>query len=66
MIGVTTTPIVEPVQQLSPRGLRVTVTYRVTPGEPARVENFDIQVTGFDDSKVSSTLTLQRQRPVYS
>ena len=52
---------VEPVQQLSPRGLRVTVTYRVTPGEPARVEDFDIQVTGFDDSKVSSTLTLQRQ-----
>ncbi|HEX7334659.1 MAG TPA: POTRA domain-containing protein [Pyrinomonadaceae bacterium] len=52
---------VEPVQQLSPRGLRVTVTYRVTPGEPVRVDDFDIQVTGFDDSKVSSTLTLQRQ-----
>lgn len=53
--------VVEPVQQLGPRGLRMTVTYRVTPNEPARVENFDIQVTGFDDSKVSSTLTLQRQ-----
>ena len=52
--------VVEPVQQVSPRGLRTTVTYRVTPGEPVKVEDFDIQVTGFDDSKVSSTLTLQR------
>jgi outer membrane protein insertion porin family len=51
--------VVEPVEQLSPRGLRVTVTYRVTPGEPARVEAFDTQVTGFDASRVRSTLTLQ-------
>ena len=52
--------VVEPVEQLSPRGLRMTLTYRVTPGEPAKVENFDIQVTGFDDSQVSNTLALQR------
>lgn len=51
--------LVEPVEQLSPRGLRMTVTYRVTPGEPAKVDAFDIEVTGFDDSRVSSTLTLQ-------
>ena len=52
--------VVEPVEQLSPRGLRMTVTYRVTPGEAARVEAFDIQVTGFDATQVRSTLTLQR------
>ncbi len=52
--------LVEPVEQLGPRGLRVTVTYRVTPGEPARVEAFDIQVTGFNASQVSNTLALQR------
>jgi outer membrane protein insertion porin family len=52
--------VVEPVEQLGPRGLRMTLTYRVTPGEPAKVENFDIQVTGFDDTQVRSTLALQR------
>ena len=31
---------VEPVEQLGPRGIRATVTYRVTPGEQARVESF--------------------------
>ncbi len=50
---------VEPVEQLSPRGLRDTVTYKVTPGEPAKVDTFDIQITGFDDAPVSSTLALQ-------
>ncbi|HEU4477867.1 MAG TPA: POTRA domain-containing protein, partial [Pyrinomonadaceae bacterium] len=52
--------VVEPVEQLGPRGLRMTLTYRVTPGDPAKVEDFDIQVTGFDDTQVSSTLALQR------
>jgi outer membrane protein insertion porin family len=50
---------VEPIEQLGPRGLRVTVNYRVTLGEQARVEAFDISITGFDPSTVRSTLTLQ-------
>src|SRR5262245_49587468 len=41
---------VEPVEQLGPRGLRATITYKVTPGEQARVEKFDIQITGFNPS----------------
>ena len=38
--------VVEPVEQLGPRGLRVTVTYRVTPGDPAklRISTFRSQV----------------------
>ena len=50
---------VEPVEQLGPRGLRATVTYKVTPGEQARVETFDTQIAGFDASTVRSSLTLQ-------
>jgi len=51
--------VVEPVEQLGPRGIRATVTYKVTPGEAAKVETFDIQVTGFDSAPVRNTLTLQ-------
>ncbi len=54
---------VEPVEQLGPRGLRATVTYKVTPGEQAKVEAFDIQVAGFDVSTVRNSLTLQSGAP---
>src|SRR4029079_19489499 len=54
---------VEPVEQLGPRGLRATVTYKVTPGEQAKVEAFDIQVAGFDASTVRNSLTLQSGVP---
>jgi outer membrane protein insertion porin family len=54
---------VDPVEQLGPRGVRETITYRVTPGEQARVENFDIRITGFDVAPVRNTLTLQPQTP---
>jgi outer membrane protein insertion porin family len=54
---------VEPVEQLGPRGIRATVTYRVTPGEQARVEAFDIDIKGFDASTVRNTLTLQPATP---
>jgi outer membrane protein insertion porin family len=54
---------VEPVEQLGPRGLRATVTYKVTPGEQAKVEAFDIQIAGFDASTVRSSLTLQAGVP---
>jgi len=54
---------VEPVEQLGPRGLRATVTYKVTPGEQAKVETFDTQIAGFDASTVRSSLTLQPGAP---
>jgi outer membrane protein insertion porin family len=54
---------VEPVEQLGPRGLRATVTYKVTPGEQAKVEAFNIQIAGFDASTVRNSLTLQAGVP---
>jgi outer membrane protein insertion porin family len=54
---------VEPVEQLGPRGLRATVTYKVAPGDQARVDAFDIQITGFDASTVRTSLTLQPRVP---
>jgi len=50
---------VEPVQQVGQRGLRANVTYRITPGEQARVEAFDIKIDGFNAAPVRPTLTLQ-------
>ena len=50
---------VEPVEQVGPRGIRATVTYRITPGEQARVEAFNINIQGFDPAPVRSTLALQ-------
>ena len=54
---------VEPVEQTGPRGLRTNITYKITPGEQAKVESFDIQIAGFDDAAVSQTLTLQPNVP---
>ncbi|HEX3250382.1 MAG TPA: POTRA domain-containing protein [Pyrinomonadaceae bacterium] len=54
---------VEPVEQLGPRGLRANVTYKITPGEQARVDTFDIQINGFDARPVRQTLTLQPTVP---
>ena len=54
---------VEPQEQVGPRGVRATVTYRVTPGDQARVETFNIDIAGFDASAVRSTLTLQPSVP---
>src|ERR1043165_1777776 len=54
---------VEPVEQLGPRGLRATVTYRVTPGPQATVDSFQINIAGFDASTVKSSLTLQPSVP---
>ena len=50
---------VEPVEQLGPRGLRATVTYKINPGPQAKVDAFDIKIAGFDASTVRNTLTLQ-------
>src|ERR1043165_4288042 len=54
---------VEPVEQLGPRGLLATVTYRVTPGPQATVDSFQINIAGFDASTVKSSLTLQPSVP---
>jgi outer membrane protein insertion porin family len=54
---------VEHAEQLGPRGLRATVTYKVTPGEQAKVDTFDIQIAGFDAATVRNALTLQRNVP---
>lgn len=50
---------VESTEQLDPLGVRATVIYKITPGEPARVGSFAIDVTGFDPAAVRNTLTLQ-------
>ena len=55
--------IVEPVEQTGPRGLRTNITYKITPGEQAKVEDFDIQIAGFDAAPVRQTLTLQPNVP---
>ena len=54
---------VEPVETLGPRGIRATVVYRVTPGEQARVEAFDIKIAGFDAATVRPSLALQPNTP---
>ena len=41
-------------------GTRRRVIYTVTPGEPAKVANFAIDIKGFDATKVQATLRLQR------
>jgi len=50
---------VEPVEQLGPRGLRATVTYKVNPGAQAKVDKFEINIAGFDASTVRNSLSLQ-------
>ncbi len=50
---------VEPVEQLAANGIRATVTYKITPGEQARVEAFTIGVTGFDPALIRNSLALQ-------
>ena len=54
---------VEHTEQLGPRGLRATITYKVTPGIQAKVDSFDVRIAGFDTSTVKSSLTLQPSVP---
>lgn len=54
---------VEYSQQLDATGTSATITYRVRPGEQARVDAFNIRVTGFDDSGVRPSLQLQTGSP---
>ena len=50
---------VESVEELDRTGVRAAVTYRINPGEQARVDTFDIQITGFSPALVRTTLALQ-------
>src|ERR1041385_1628916 len=54
---------VEPSEDVGPRGVRATVTYRVNPGEQAKVEVFEIAISGFDSATVRNSLTLQWGAP---
>ena len=55
--------VVEPREQLDTSGTRATVTYRIVPGEQARVEAFNININGFDAAAVRPTLALQPGAP---
>jgi len=50
-------------EQLDPSGTRATVTYRIVPGEQARVAAFNINISGFDAAAVKLTLQLQPGAP---
>ena len=49
---------VEANEELDKSGTRATVTYRIVPGEQARIEAFNINISGFDAAAVKSTLQL--------
>ena len=55
--------LVEPQEQIDATGTRAVVTYRITPGEQARVDSFNISVTGFDAAAVRPLLRLQPEAP---
>jgi outer membrane protein assembly factor BamA len=50
---------VDPVEAVDKTGTRAVVTYRITPGEQARVEAFNIIINGFDAAPLRSLLRLQ-------
>jgi outer membrane protein insertion porin family len=54
---------VESVEEVDASGVRAAVTYRVNPGEQARVDTFDIQIAGFNAAPARSTLALQSGAP---
>src|SRR5882724_3215693 len=54
---------VEPVQEVDSSGTRAIVTYRINPGEQARVGAFNISINGFDPATVRPSLKLQTNTP---
>ena len=54
---------VESTEDVTPGGTRAAVTYRINPGDQARVDTFDIQIAGFNAAPVKSTLALQPGAP---
>jgi outer membrane protein assembly factor BamA len=51
---------VEPHEQLDRTGTRAVVTYRITLGQQARVDSFNIGITGFDPATVRPDLQLRK------
>jgi outer membrane protein assembly factor BamA len=51
--------VVEPQEQLDSTGTRAVVTYRINLGEQARVDAFNIGITGFDPATIRPQLQLQ-------
>ena len=51
--------VIEPHEQLDSSGTRAVVTYRVTLNEQARVDAFNIGITGFDPAPLRAQLKLQ-------
>ena len=55
--------VIESREELDASGTRATVTYHIVPGEQARVESFNINISGFAASAVKTTLDLQPGAP---
>lgn len=51
--------VVDPQEQLDSTGTRAVVTYRINLGEQARVDAFNIGITGFDPATIRPQLQLQ-------
>jgi outer membrane protein insertion porin family len=54
---------VEAVEQLDPSGTRAVITYRIVPGEQARVTAFTVDITGFDPAPLRPLMKLQAEAP---
>lgn len=54
---------VEAVEELDPTATRASITYRISPGEQARLAAFNIKVEGFDPAPVRPLLKLQPEAP---
>ena len=54
---------VEPLEVVDPSGTRAIVTYRITPGEQARVGAFNIDISGFDPARVRPLQKLTTSAP---
>ncbi|HLA10125.1 MAG TPA: POTRA domain-containing protein [Pyrinomonadaceae bacterium] len=55
--------VVESVEELDPTGTRAIVTFRITPGEQARVDRFDVRIAGFDVAAIQPTFSLGSGAP---
>ena len=57
---------VEPQEQIDASGTRAVVTYRITPGEQARVDSFNINITGFDPASSATVAAAATQCAVHA
>jgi outer membrane protein insertion porin family len=54
---------VEALEQIDPSGTRASITYRIVPGEQARLAAFTIEINGFDPAPVRPLMKLQSEAP---